>query len=60
MSVPVFPVLPGGVGLWVGLSIGLIAVAIVLLAVWLRKVRAIDFALDHAVGSGSGTGVRAG
>jgi MATE family multidrug resistance protein len=38
-----FPLGWGVVGLWIGLSIGLIAVAIVLLAVWLRKVRAVRF-----------------
>jgi MATE family multidrug resistance protein len=31
----------GVVGLWVGLSIGLIAVGIVLLCVWARKVRGL-------------------
>jgi MATE family multidrug resistance protein len=36
----------GAVGLWIGLSIGLIGVAIVLLRVWLRKVRSIHFAPD--------------
>jgi len=60
VSVPVFPVLPGGrraLGRPVDRTDrGRDRAA----RVWLRKVRAIHFALDHAVGSGSGTGVRAG
>jgi len=39
----------GVVGLWIGLSLGLIVVALVLLATWLRRLRALDFADTEAL-----------
>jgi len=36
----------GVIGLWIGLSVGLIVVGVILLVIWTRKIR--DFAATHA------------